>query len=259
MSSSDMVDEFERRAKKYSNLTSYHYKKQDYQQALNNFEKALAAEASLMYRRENGKKSISFTAEYGKDEKVEALLFLGSSLFIIIECFFKLNKFEEAAYFTQKVKEISDKLSIYKKHCTAEQLPKVESFNSRLNAIEKALSSLGNFSGEPNSTDPVFLELRKTLNRIYKLELCSLQGDSIDSSCFIATAAYGTSDHTDLDTFRQFRDRRLLPNYFGHKLVAFYYQVSPTLAVLVRANPLLQRSARSALEKLATKMRNDSI
>lgn len=48
------------------------------------------------------------------------------------------------------------------------------------------------------------------------------------SGCFIATAAYGTSLHHDLDVLRKFRDERL-PEW----VIQTYYRYSPRLAKVI--------------------------
>lgn len=47
------------------------------------------------------------------------------------------------------------------------------------------------------------------------------------TGCFIATAAFGTAMHADVDCLRQYRDRVLLQHRLGRVLVALYYRVSP--------------------------------
>jgi hypothetical protein len=44
-------------------------------------------------------------------------------------------------------------------------------------------------------------------------------GDDDGDDCFIATAAYGSSMTDDVRLLRQFRDRYLMTNYFGRKLL----------------------------------------
>ncbi|HEY9692286.1 MAG TPA: CFI-box-CTERM domain-containing protein [Oculatellaceae cyanobacterium] len=61
-------------------------------------------------------------------------------------------------------------------------------------------------------------------------------------SCFIATAAYSTSVHPDLDTFREFRDQKLMRNYLGKILVSLYYKISPAIAKYIEKQPSSQKT-----------------
>ncbi|MCL1466629.1 CFI-box-CTERM domain-containing protein [Argonema galeatum] len=79
--------------------------------------------------------------------------------------------------------------------------------------------------------------------------------ESSSSSCFIATAAYSTSRHPDLDTFREFRDSKLLSNIFGKRLVSFYYKISPTIATYISSKPAIKLFIRHYLGHLARWMR----
>ncbi|HEY3452441.1 MAG TPA: CFI-box-CTERM domain-containing protein [Myxococcales bacterium] len=67
--------------------------------------------------------------------------------------------------------------------------------------------------------------------------------------CFLATAVYG-EDAPELDDFRAFRDRVLLPSLFGRAFVAGYYRVGPRLAPMVGSRPALRRAARAGLEAI---------
>jgi hypothetical protein len=83
--------------------------------------------------------------------------------------------------------------------------------------------------------------------------------ESSSDGCFIATAAYSTSRHPDLTTFRQFRDRELLSNAFGQKLVKLYYKISPSIANHISQKPTIKIFLRHQLEHLANWMRSREI
>jgi hypothetical protein len=55
-----------------------------------------------------------------------------------------------------------------------------------------------------------------------------------EDRCFIATAAYGSSMEAQVILLRKFRNRYLLVNPFGKRLVAAYYSLSPPIADYIR-------------------------
>lgn len=62
---------------------------------------------------------------------------------------------------------------------------------------------------------------------------------SDESSCFIATVAYGSPIHPYVDTLRDFRDKYLQSSKLGRELVDLYYKYSPSVAnVIARSKPL---------------------
>jgi predicted DNA-binding transcriptional regulator YafY len=65
-----------------------------------------------------------------------------------------------------------------------------------------------------------------------------------DSSCFIATAAYGTSQEPEIDRLRKFRDQVLMDYRIGELFVAVYYALSPPIAEWIS-----QRERRQALAR----------
>jgi hypothetical protein len=67
------------------------------------------------------------------------------------------------------------------------------------------------------------------------------------SSCFIATAAYGTPMAIEIDTLREVRDSYLLNNVIGSAFVDTYYRISPTLADSVAKSPTLAFIVRALL------------
>jgi hypothetical protein len=68
-----------------------------------------------------------------------------------------------------------------------------------------------------------------------------------DNSCFVATAAFGSPMAPQVETFRQFRNRFLVPTKWGVKFVKFYYAHSPKYAYMIAQNETFRAVARGAL------------
>lgn len=68
-----------------------------------------------------------------------------------------------------------------------------------------------------------------------------------DKSCFIATAAFGSQMSSEVQVFRDFRDKYLLTNAWGVKFVKFYYAHSPKYANYIAQSETLRALARGAL------------
>jgi uncharacterized repeat protein (TIGR01451 family) len=69
------------------------------------------------------------------------------------------------------------------------------------------------------------------------------------SPCFIATAAYGSALHEDINVLRDFRDEYLMTNPAGRTFVKIYYSTSPPLAEVIRDNEGLRTAVRDGLVK----------
>ncbi|MGB7001955.1 MAG: CFI-box-CTERM domain-containing protein [Halobacteriota archaeon] len=65
--------------------------------------------------------------------------------------------------------------------------------------------------------------------------------------CFIATAAYGTPLHEDIDVLRDFRDVYLMTNQIGRAFTDIYYTTSPPIADVIRDNDGLRTIVRKGL------------
>ena len=66
-------------------------------------------------------------------------------------------------------------------------------------------------------------------------------------ACFIATAAYGSLAHPDVETLRTFRDLYLKPFSWGRAFIDTYYRYSPALAQVIEHHPLLRPAVRLLL------------
>ena len=74
-----------------------------------------------------------------------------------------------------------------------------------------------------------------------------LPSDGDGGKCFIATACFGSPQAEEVKILSQFRDRYLLKNSLGKKLVFFYYQISPPLANFISKHPYLKALTRICL------------
>jgi len=75
-----------------------------------------------------------------------------------------------------------------------------------------------------------------------------------DSSCFVATAVYGTQSCEELDILREFRDEKLRPSPIGNVLVDVYYKVSPSFADFIRYKLPLKNVVKKILVEPGIKL-----
>ena len=70
---------------------------------------------------------------------------------------------------------------------------------------------------------------------------------SSSGGCFIATAAYGSYLHPQVQLLRNFRDKYLMSNVPGQAFVTFYYRNSPPVADFIARHAVLRGITRLAL------------
>lgn len=69
-------------------------------------------------------------------------------------------------------------------------------------------------------------------------------------NCFIATAAYGSRDKSEVISLRLYRDEVLGKNLIGRYFIALYYFLSPPIAFVISRNIFLRRLTRIIIRLL---------
>ncbi|QTL34000.1 cold-shock protein [Pseudoalteromonas viridis] len=85
--------------------------------------------------------------------------------------------------------------------------------------------------------------------------LCPLCGATVKdfSGCFIATSVYGDFDAPEVLFYRHYRDNVLKTNFLGRVLIKLYYQVSPSIVVLLEKSPRISHMVKKQLDKAVRK------
>lgn len=285
-------EEFEEYTKKVNLLrdkANLHKEKEDYGLALESSLKAVQNYERLLDVIERSE-SIGLpkgTYPYYEPEmQIPVLNALGSMSLDIVFCYLVKNDIEKASHFIGFLDDINQALERFKGDFSESQKCSYSKTLSDFNLL-KATNEIRKASEvkpdlgftikdevSANSIDKENLEFikayyddqfRKTIAAITKirsLHISSLRdsdefhaSSQSSGSCFIATAAYATENHPDIDTFRKFRDSILLTNTLGKLLVQIYYQAGPHVAAYVGASPILQKFCRYCLSCLAIWMR----
>jgi hypothetical protein len=190
----------------------------------------------------------------------------------IKNCYTELKEPYKLSVFLKILEEIVETIGKHEKDLSAEQFMLYQKIKQEIEldpddlefAEAKAILEKSHQAIIDNSDDPTFRELVSNYEKCcsYEKFLVPSKGVSISSSsssCFIATAAYSTSAHPDIDTFRNFRDKKLLTNPVGQGLVSLYYKISPSIANYVKRQPVIKSFLRQQLERLAEWMRSRQV
>jgi len=191
----------------------------------------------------------------------------------IKKCYMELKEPYKLSVFLKIFEEIVETIGENEKNLSAEQFIVYQKLKQEIEldpddiefAEAKAILEKSHRAIIDNSDDPTFKELVSNYEKCcsYEKFLVPSKGVTISSSssssCFIATAAYSTSAHPDIDTFRNFRDKKLLTNPVGQALVSLYYKISPSIANYVKRQPVIKSFLRQQLERLAEWMRSRQV
>ena len=237
------------------------------------YKKALEKYDYSLYSLENflGSCTLDHTALSPKT-RVFLLLVVVDIVGQIKKCYTELKEPYKLSVFLKIFEEIVETIGENEKNLSAEQFIFYQKLKQEIEldpddiefAEAKAILEKSHRAIIDNSDDPTFKELVSNYEKCcsYEKFLVPSKGVTIDSSsssCFIATAAYCTSAHPDIDTFRNFRDKKLLTNPVGQVLVSSYYKISPSIANYVKRQPVIKSFLRQQLERLAEWMRSREV
>lgn len=121
----------------------------------------------------------------------------------------------------------------------------LEEIKGHLNSIESAISKVK----AANSKRKLDLIAERKLKEEAKKDL-GLK----DTSCFIATAAYGTPTAVEIDKLRRFRDEYLRKSPLGNEFIRFYYENSPPIADFISEHEVLRIMVREGLVEPAVRI-----
>jgi hypothetical protein len=163
-----------------------------------------------------------------------------------------------------------DGANVYLNDAEIAKIPGVYVKTETASTGSATIGGLTNYSDESPKVYSVFMEYKPNgLQRSQcaigiaspNYTLTELNGEKeakvVDFRCFVATAAYGSPLHEDLDVFRRFRDETLLTSPLGRRGVELYYRTSPGLAGFISRHESLRDLVRGALSLLAEGLRRN--
>lgn len=242
----------------------YYKERDDNDQALKNYISALEAYGTYA-RLKSQIIAVSVAIRMQYENPTNAGIVFSQTLFELFNLLYLISDFYGSdsvvkVYLQSKLVEIAENLDKYEPVFDEKELNRYGNIKDYAKSVNSDVLQnkeiLGNLKPIKEESDESFKTIRKALSEISSQEICPLTLEESGGGCFVATAAYSSSSHPDLDTFRKFRDRTLLTSPFGRLLVSVYYQISPQLAQYVNRSFYLKKIVRFLLEKLASFMRS---
>ena len=251
-------------AERFWERAKYYAENADGQQAFNNYVESLEKYASYVFWDEKAwsvenHRSTSEGPSYEFLAELNFLFDLAARIEAILDnpCASEIQEI----YIADKYKMIFDEVTKYQNSFNVEQIKSYKVFaenvlyyETRIANNKEALNRIREIHPE-KERDDTLKKIRIALLRISETKICRIPLEA-KPGCFIATAAYSTPHHPDLDTFRNFRDEKLLTNLVGKQLVKLYYRISPSMAQYVEKQPAIKNLLRHQLGHLAAWMRN---
>jgi YVTN family beta-propeller protein len=115
-----------------------------------------------------------------------------------------------------------------------------------LRASPDSSSSFEGWSGDPDCSDGVVtLDANKNCTATFNVIPKGSGGSG--PGCFIATATYGSYLDPHVQVLREFRDKHLITNRLGRRLVDYYNTYSPSLAEYIAKREGLRKAVRIGL------------
>lgn len=239
---------------------AYYKERGENAQALNNYIGALKAYVGYA-KAKSEIISVSVAISTGQTQGeiiLSETLFELFGLLQLISDFYKSDSIV-TAYLESRLVQIYQRLDQYEKVFDKNNLQEYETIadyvrliQSNVNKNKERLSTLKPIKEE---SDEVLKIIRKALSDISGTKVCPLNLEE-SGGCFIATAVYLDYFHTDLDTFREFRDNVLMKNSLGCLMVKVYYKVGPQVAQYVSSQLYLKKILRFFLENMASGIRS---
>lgn len=272
MTTDELAVEYLNKCHKFLKMGDYYtLEKKNYEQALEEYAQSLDSQRSYFSLINYTFNQIRWELDdQGLSLQLNSLFIMSQIIWGIGFCYEKKKEYKKKAVFCENLKEIFEILGKFKSNFDVKNLKQYEDLSERVTICEIGLevgiikASLAEGGTEvTNDYDATFENLCSEFNKSCSYEMCLLPSreviSSSSSSCFIATAAYSTSTHPDIETFRNFRDKKLLTNPVGQVLVSLYYKISPSVANYVKRQPVIKSFLRQQLERLAEWMRSREV